>query len=492
MNISQAKEYIKQSIYLYLKKDDLGQYRIPTENQRPIFLLGAPGIGKTAIMQQIAQEMGIALVSYSMTHHTRQSALGLPFIVEKEYQGEKFTISEYTMSEIIASIYETMEKSGIDRGILFLDEINCVSETLSPSMLQFLQYKTFGQHRVPEGWIVVTAGNPPQYNRSVREFDVVTLDRLKILEVEEDYEAWRSYALQKHIHPAILSFLDSNKEYFYHIETTAKGRLYVTARGWEDLSGILSLYEEEKMAVDETLIGQYVRVEQIVREFSAYYDLYQKYKKDYQPEKILNHEYTAEMIDKVTAAPMDERLALTGMLSSWLLAKMSEVTEEAQFMDQLQLRLLSLKEGNEQDMRASLQTLMEQEETERSQKEAAGALAARERRVSLRITQFYEKMIRHEADFAWIKNTFYGLAAGMETRADQVNVWLDHAFGFIDRAFSQGSEMLVFVTELTASYDAASFIASFGSETYQKYADRLMLSDRKDELMARVQRILNQ
>ena len=87
-------------------------------------------------MEQIAQEMGIALVSYSMTHHTRQSALGLPFITKKTYGGKEYSVSEYTMSEIIASIYDTMEESGIKEGILFLDEINCVSETLAPSMLQ--------------------------------------------------------------------------------------------------------------------------------------------------------------------------------------------------------------------------------------------------------------------------------------------------------------------------------------------------------------------
>ena len=126
MNIRQAKDYIKNSVNLYLKKDEFGAYRVPVVRQRPIFLLGAPGIGKTAIMEQIAQEMGIALVAYSMTHHTRQSALGLPFITEKTYGGEKFSVSEYTMSEIIASVYDTMEESGIKEGILFLDEINCV------------------------------------------------------------------------------------------------------------------------------------------------------------------------------------------------------------------------------------------------------------------------------------------------------------------------------------------------------------------------------
>ena len=126
MNISEAKKYIKDSVKIYLKKDEEGAYRIPLVRQRPVFLLGAPGIGKTAIMEQIAQELGIALVSYSMTHHTRQSALGLPFIVHKEYGGLSCDVSEYTMSEIIASVYEVMEKSGIHEGILFLDEINCV------------------------------------------------------------------------------------------------------------------------------------------------------------------------------------------------------------------------------------------------------------------------------------------------------------------------------------------------------------------------------
>lgn len=95
-------------------------------------------------MEQIAQELGIALVSYSMTHHTRQSALGLPFITHKNFKGLEFDISEYTMSEIIASVYEVMEKSGLEEGILFLDEINCVSETLAPSMLQFCSTRSLG------------------------------------------------------------------------------------------------------------------------------------------------------------------------------------------------------------------------------------------------------------------------------------------------------------------------------------------------------------
>lgn len=116
MNINDAKTQIKNTLSIYLKKDEFGAYKIPKHRQRPIFLLGAPGIGKTAIMAQIASELDLALVSYAMTHHTRQSALGLPFIKEKNFMGKTYRITEYTMSEIIASIYDTIEKSGKKRG----------------------------------------------------------------------------------------------------------------------------------------------------------------------------------------------------------------------------------------------------------------------------------------------------------------------------------------------------------------------------------------
>ena len=127
MNIKQAKEQIKYAMTAYYTKDSFGNYVVPVEKQRPIFLMGPPGIGKTAIMEQIAQELGVALVSYSMTHHTRQSALGLPFIETKTYGGKEYSVSEYTMSEIIAACYDMTEETGLKEGILFLDEINCVS-----------------------------------------------------------------------------------------------------------------------------------------------------------------------------------------------------------------------------------------------------------------------------------------------------------------------------------------------------------------------------
>ena len=137
MNIKRAKQEIKNTIQVYLTKNAHGEYEIPSMRQRPVLLIGPPGIGKTQIMEQVARECGIGLVSYTITHHTRQSAIGLPFIAEKTYSGKNVHVTEYTMSEIVAAIYNKIEDTGLSEGLLFIDEINCVSETLAPAMLQF-------------------------------------------------------------------------------------------------------------------------------------------------------------------------------------------------------------------------------------------------------------------------------------------------------------------------------------------------------------------
>ena len=158
MNIKEAKEEIKHTLLAYNRKDAAGRYTFPKLRQRPVLLMGPPGIGKTAIMEQVAEECNVGLVAYTITHHTRQSAVGLPRIVTRCYNGKEVSITEYTLSEIIASVYDCMERTGKKEGILFIDEINCVSETLAPTMLQFLQNKTFGSHSVPEGWLIAAAG----------------------------------------------------------------------------------------------------------------------------------------------------------------------------------------------------------------------------------------------------------------------------------------------------------------------------------------------
>ena len=502
MNIKVAKEQIKEAVSIYLMKDEDGEYRIPIEKQRPVFLLGAPGVGKTAIMEQIAQELNIGLVSYSMTHHTRQSALGLPTIVHKEYQGESFDVSIYTMSEIIAAVYEKMEHSGLKEGILFLDEINCVSETLGPSMLQFLQYKTFGNHKVPEGWVIVTAGNPPEYNRSVREFDVVTLDRLKVMEVEPDYEVWKFYAEQKGLHKAVLSYLEIRREDFYSIETTVDGKNYVTARGWEDLSEALTLYEEKGYHVDESLISQYIRNRHIVSEFAVYYELYRKYREDYGIYAILNGDADSHIEKRAQKAGFDEKVSIVGLLLEALQPQITENVLEEASLKELLPHLRELKGLLPQcDPEAFLLKMQEKWSSEQKKKDEAGNSTKDGRRLYRRKVRFINEALTEirlshtktaDETFAVIKRNFDQKVMVMKDESADISRQLDNLFAFAEKAFGDGNEMLILVSGLTFHTHSAKFISNHGCEAYYRHNKKFLLHERNRELYQEVCEVIGE
>ena len=314
MNIQEAKEELCRTIKAYTAKNEAGLYRIPQLHRRPILLMGPPGIGKTAVVEQAAMECGVAFLSYAMTHHTRQSAIGLPVIREQTFRGESCSVTEYTMSEIVADILRTMEETGKEEGVLFLDEINCVSETLLPTMLRLLQFKTFGSHRLPEGWIIAAAGNPPRYNRSAREFDIVTLDRVRLLTLEPDLDAWRTYALRRNIHGSVLSYLSLKPEHFYVFRRTDLGKEFVTPRSWEDLSRTLELYEELALPAGEAFFSQYLQCAEVCTSFASYYRLYRSLSTDTRLEALTSSGQLPEHIPNLAEAPADERLCIAEYL----------------------------------------------------------------------------------------------------------------------------------------------------------------------------------
>ena len=493
MNIKQAKEQIKNAMTAYFTKDQRGNYVIPMHKQRPIFLMGPPGIGKTAIMEQVAAELGVGMLSYSMTHHTRQSALGLPYIEHKTYGDKEYAVSEYTMSEIIASIYDLMEETGVQEGILFLDEINCVSETLAPIMLQFLQYKVFGRHRVPEGWVVVTAGNPPEYNNSVREFDIVTWDRLKRVDVEPDYDVWKEYAYKTGVHPSVLTYLDIRKQDFYKIESTIDGKRFVTARGWDDLSQMIALYEQHNLTIDEDLVGQYLQDQKIAKQFAVYYDLFNKYRSDYQVDEILAGNASEDILERAMKAGFDERLSLIGLL-------LDAVTEEIKIVingkKELEYLMQILKQFRVQIAKSSqspvdiLYALRTEELKKLDSGKKAGSLSHDKEQQMLSVLDMldgYQDMIANEPDgmqaFAVLKTDFDYRVAQMKQSGKEKGVLLDNVFTFCETVFVDGHELLILVTELTTNPYTAKYISEYGCEKYFAHNQELLFYERQKKLM---------
>ncbi|HWQ80393.1 MAG TPA: AAA family ATPase [Anaerovoracaceae bacterium] len=507
MNIKEAKAQIVNAMTAYFTKDEFGCYRIPIEKQRPVFMIGPPGIGKTAIMEQVSAELGVGLVSYSMTHHTRQSALGLPYIVKEMFDDWEYDVSEYTMSEIIGSVYKLMRETGVREGILFLDEINCISETLAPCMLQFLQYKIFGQHRVPEGWIVVTAGNPPEYNKSVRDFDIVTWDRLKRIDVEPDYEAWKEYAYRKGVHASVMTYLAAKKKDFYRVESTVDGKSFVTARGWDDLSEMVYLYEENGLPVDEKLIGQYLQNKKIAKDFAIYYDLYNKYRSDYQIDSILAGTASDFIVFRAQNAKFDERLSLIGLLFAAITAELREVTETEDMMSSLLTVLKEVRvemEGatdGKDGADGAAEVLERQIGRRRAALEngiKASSISTANQRIARRVIAALEEYraallkegVKGNTEaFHGIKAAFESAVARLQEAADAVGKRLDHLFGFCETAFADGQEMLLLVTEMTANYYSARFIGHYGCDQYFAHNKELQFHERQREILTRIEQL---
>ena len=453
MNIQEAKAEICNTLRAYLAKDENGYYTYPLIRQRPLLLIGPPGIGKTAIMEQAAAECGVGLVAYTITHHTRQSAIGLPEIVKRNYGGKGMMVTDYTMSEIVASVYDCMEKTGRKEGILFIDEINCVSETLAPAMLALLQNKTFGSHKIPEGWILVAAGNPPEYNKSVREFDIVTLDRVRKLTIEPDCDIWLKYAGQQKVHQAIISYLSVKKNNFYAVENTVDGKFFVTARGWEDLSRLLQSYEKLGIGISEELVEEFLQKEETARDFAGFYQLYTKYGEEYghaDHQLEILHEMLLHLRTQVRKNAEEEKLGIS------LLEEFVQEQENS-LQIKVKMELISVREQKYQET------------------------AIRRLREYILIAK-KEHVRSAENGFKRISKCFEKEAVCREDMIQKLQGELQNAFSFIKESFGENQEMLLFVTGITADKSMTSFIAGNGCPAYFEHSEMLLYNKEENEL----------
>ena len=501
MNIKQAKEEIKHTVQAYLSKDAFGEYKIPAVRQRPVLLIGPPGIGKTQIMEQIARECEIGLVAYTITHHTRQSAVGLPFIKEEQYDGKTYSVTEYTMSEIIASVYRKIEEGGRKEGILFIDEINCVSETLAPTMLQFLQCKTFGNQAVPEGWIIAAAGNPPEYNKSVRDFDMVTLDRVRCMNIEADLGVWKEYAREKRLNSAILSYLELRPKNFYRVEADVDGLQFVTARGWEDLSNLMDVYEELGIPVDEEIIHEFLRHEDVAEDVSAYFDLYKKYQDDYGIAEILEGKVKPSVYARIDQAAFDERLSVVNLLLDGVSNVFYQIQREREITDAWYdfLKEYRQKLKNSLQAKGIFETILAEktasDEQNEKQQFVSKAQSDRARSLNEKLKECAKKIVAEEtinieetALFALAKQPFDAQCEKLQSLENQGIETLEHAFTFMEQAFSDGQEMVVFVTELTITPEIAVFLSEHRIERYETYKNQLLIGTKRAEILSEIAR----
>lgn len=469
MNIKEAKEEIRRSVEVYLEKDEQGEYLIPYIRQRPILVMGPPGIGKTAIVEQIAEELDVALVMYSMTQHTRQSVAGRPLARKRKYCGRIYAVTEYTMSEMLTAIYQVMEQSGKKEGILFLDEINCVSEGLAPVLFRLFRYKRLGNGQFPEGWVIVTAGCQSQYNCLARTFDIPALDRMRYLEVGADFSVWKQYAHRQGIHAAILTFLETHRDWFYSVQAEKNGKHYVTARGWEDLSRAMQAYEKKAYPIDRNLVMQYVRNPEVVDRFGDHYELYQRCKEEYQIDMILNGQVSDDVIKKLQGAEAAEKVLVMGILVERMNQMLCRVVRQERVLQRIKEMLDSAKKEMQQDGIAlhiilkcecvRMQTMLEQKQISHSISTEANAEYHRVFQIIQGYTEITEGEISEKEQLTLVKRKLNGRVKKHENEWKVCGQVLENVIFFVKNAWEAEQGLELFLAELTMNEMAVAFLA---------------------------------
>ena len=398
-------------------------------------------------------------------------ALGLPVIVDCTAAGRQFRATEYTMSEIIASVYAQMEKTGLRTGILFLDEINCVSETLMPAILQMLQNKTFGVHALPEGWMIAAAGNPPRYNQSARSFDMATLDRVRRIDLEPSLAVWQEYAAAHAVHPAVLAYLRLHPEHFFVCDAQRSAGSFVTARGWEDLSALLLTYEALSFACTQTQAREYLHVQEAAAGFTAFYELYRRYAASLPLEALLRGQTDAGA-EALRGLPFEGRLSVVEFLLHSLQTQLCAAEDAAALAFSAESFLKSVPAGEGYAARAEKQ--LENRRAALQIRRECGVLSAEdERRETAFLTRSDAALAARSDAEAFDAVRLLAESAGTAAEQNRKNTLcaLENSLRFVCAAFGDEQELWILLHGLQ-DCGAAAFLQKENSSVYQELLSR--------------------
>lgn len=351
----------------------------------------------------------------------------------------------------------------------------------------------------------MAAGNPPEYNKSVREFDMVTLDRVRRMDIEADFSVWKEYARAQGVSNILLSYLELRPQNFYRVQADVDGMQFVTARGWEDLSGLMDTYEELQIPVTEEVICQYVAHKEIAKDVAAYVDLYRKYEDHYDIPEILKGRVKAEVYQRLLHASFDEKLSLVNLLLAGLNRYFHEISDIRAvtdgwfgFLKRYRQELLEAYSQKKGDALSIYETMASEFEEAFAGEKASGFLTREDERIRndqikcIRLGKPEQaEVLKADGDsskiFDLARKDFAKKTEELEQAETKAGDALERAFDFIENAFAGGQELVVFVTELTMGKESSAYLSEHECTRYMKYNKELLLGTKRAELMAEIE-----
>lgn len=203
---------------------------------RPVFIWGQPGIGKSTIVEQFSEEVGLPCVSLLGSQLAPEDIIGIPQI--------KGDTSEFLPPKMIARK---------EPYVLFLDELNACSQEVQKAFYSLIHERRIGEYHLPEGSIVVGAGNRTQDGAITKQMSSALINRMFHVQLRADTRQWLKWAQDHNVHPWVITYIQQRPDHLC-AELPKTEKPYSTPRSWEVLSDALREYGTGQKVIEENTL----------------------------------------------------------------------------------------------------------------------------------------------------------------------------------------------------------------------------------------------
>ncbi|WP_438447041.1 AAA family ATPase [Gorillibacterium sp. sgz5001074] len=194
---------------------------------RPVFIWGPPGVGKSSLVQQFADMVGLPCVSLLGSQLAPEDLIGVPQIVEGK--------SRFCPPSMIARS---------EPYCLFLDELNACTHEVQKAFYSLILEKRIGEYVLPEGSVVIGAGNRAQDSAIVKPMSSALINRMFHVQLRVAHREWLEWAYDSQIHPLIISYIETRPDHLW-VQPPKHEEPFSTPRSWHMLSDALKEYGDQ-------------------------------------------------------------------------------------------------------------------------------------------------------------------------------------------------------------------------------------------------------
>ena len=234
VKLSRAKSHLKRAF----------------SKKRPVFIWGPPGVGKSDILAQIAEEGNNLLIDLRMALLDPTDIKGYPYR-DEDTNKMMWAAPAELPSEDLASEYETV--------YLFLDELNSAPPSVQATAYQLILNRRVGQYKLPDNVVIAAAGNRDTDKGVTYRMPSPLANRFLHLEIEVDHTDWQTWAVDFGIIPDVVGYLAFAKQDLFDFDPKSSSRSFATPRSWAFVSQMLEdsdMTHEEEMDIVTGLVGE--------------------------------------------------------------------------------------------------------------------------------------------------------------------------------------------------------------------------------------------